>query len=193
MDPPLTTKASHTNMKEDCLKFLRSCEFNRYTMAQIEDLTFGSIKELWHTKRKVMMTTEEKKYLKTLSVKFLKSVVANKRSVKERQRISSKSVTPSTKKTQEAPLTPVTPLPMPSLIPQSPSTSPVRPPTRRRASSRDMFEDSTVLESLMDTSQRGAGYNTQMGLALSISMVSVWCWNFVLNVWCLLFVVECLL
>ena len=204
MEPPLTNKASHTNMQEDCLNFLKSCEFNRCSNSQIEALTFGSIRALWHTKRKVMMNTEEKNCLKTLSVKYLRWMLAKRRSVEERRinmnkRVSSQSVTPSTEKTQENPLTPLTPSPMlamipqsaytspakPAMIPQSAKTSPAKPaqsaytspvtlPTRRLSSCRDMFEDSTVLESLLDTSQQGAGYNTQMGLALSISMVSVW-------------------
>ena len=80
--------------------------------------------------------------------------------------------------TPPAPLVPLAPLtPTAPLAAQSPQEtihhqSPVFRRRRPRLTSPDMFADSSCAESPYQASQGGAGYNTQLAFALSVSMCS---------------------
>ena len=71
-----------------------------------------------------------------------------------------------------APLTPTAPLAAQSPQETIHHQSPVFRRRRPRLTSPDMFADSSCAESPYQASQGGAGYNTQLAFALSVSMCS---------------------
>merc|ERR1719228_2608683 len=66
-------------LNEQCMKFLDECAFDKMTFAEIESVTFRTIKELWETKRKIAMTREQKDCLKPLSAQYLSKLLNTKK------------------------------------------------------------------------------------------------------------------
>jgi len=65
-----------TNFEKEAAAFLRLCHFDKMNFAELENLTFRRVKELWFEKNKYELVKEDKDTLKKLSSQYINKLVS---------------------------------------------------------------------------------------------------------------------
>jgi len=85
-----------SGFEKEAAQFLRDCQFEKKTFAEIEGVTFRNVKELWLEKKKYELRKEEKDVLKTLSSQYISKLV--NKSYKRSREDASENIPPKKRK-----------------------------------------------------------------------------------------------
>ena len=88
-----------SGFEKEAGQFLRECQFEKKTFAEIETVTFRNVKELWMKKKGAELKKEEKDILKTLSSQYLSKLV--NRNMKRSRDGDSENLPPKKRKVSE--------------------------------------------------------------------------------------------